>query len=294
MSDAILLVGHGSVERAEDIPEFLGRIRAASPHAKSPMPEAVVAEVTRRFLAIGGSPLLTISRAQSAALGERLGVRVEVGMRLAPPFVADAVAALAREGVDRIVSLPLAPFSTHVYHPAVKEACAKHGVRFTPVGSWGTEPSLIDAFAETIREADAKDAHLVFTAHSLPLRALKMMADPYDREVEATAKAIALSLGRAEFTLAFQSQGLEGGEWLGPDLATTLRDLAKLGARAVLFSPIGFLSDHTEVLYDLDLEARAVAEGLGLAYHRAASLNVRPRFVETLATLARRALSESG
>ena len=287
-----MLVGHGSVERAEDIPEFLGRIRKASPHADRPVPEAVVAEVTRRFLAIGGSPLLSISRAQAAALSARLGLRGERGMRLAPPYVAEVVARLASEGVDRIVSLPLAPFSTHVYHPAVIEACRVHDIRCVTVGPWGTEPELVHAFAEAVREVKVADAHLVFTAHSLPVRALQAMADPYDREVAATAAEVARALGREDASLAFQSQGLEGGEWLGPDLVTTLTDLAKVGARAALFSPIGFLTDHTEVLYDLDVEARKVAEGLGIAYFRAASLNARAELVEALATLAHRALSE--
>lgn len=292
MSDAVLLVGHGSVERVEDIPAFLSNIR----HGR-PTPPAIVEEVTRRFSAIGGSPLLDISKAQAAALAEVLGVRVEIGMRLFTPYAKDVVAALAADGVTRVVSLPLAPFSTHLYNPLVEAACRAHGLTCLPVGPWGEEPALIDAFAETVREGQdaaraaepAVDPHLVFTAHSLPLRVLSG-GDRYEHEVRATMDAVARRVGATKCSLAFQSQGMDGGEWLGPDLPTTLARLGAEGEKAVLFSAIGFLADHTEVLYDLDVEARSEAEGRGLRYHRAASLNARPSFVAALATLARRAL----
>lgn len=292
MSDAVLLVGHGSVERVEDIPAFLSNIR----HGR-PTPPAIVEEVTRRFVAIGGSPLLDISKAQAAALATELGVRVEIGMRLFSPYAKDAVARLAAEGVRRIVSLPLAPFSTHLYNPLVDEACRAHGIACLPVGPWGEEPRLVDAFAETVREAQeaarsadpTADPHVVFSAHSLPLRVLSG-GDRYEHEVRATMDAVAQRVGATRCSLAFQSQGMDGGEWLGPDLPTTLTRLASAGEKAVLFSAIGFLADHTEVLYDLDVEARTEAEARGLRYHRAASLNARPSFVAALAALARRAL----
>ncbi|MBL8714839.1 MAG: ferrochelatase [Myxococcales bacterium] len=285
MSDAVLLVGHGSVEKAEDIPAFLANIR----HGR-PTPPAIVEEVTRRFLAIGGSPLLGISQAQAAALATRLGVRVEVGMRLFTPYARDVVRTLAAEGVTRLVSLPLAPFSTHLYNPLVAEACAANGITCLPVGPWGEEPALVEAFAETVREAHADGAHVVFTAHSLPLRVLSA-GDRYEHEVRSTMEAVARRVGCARYSVAFQSQGMDGGEWLGPDLPTTMARLVREGDEAVLFSAIGFLADHTEVLFDLDVEARGQAEALGLRYHRAASLNARSSFVDALEALARRALT---
>lgn len=296
MSDAVLLVGHGSVERVEDIPAFLSNIR----HGR-PTPPAIVEEVTRRFVAIGGSPLQTISKAQAAALAAELSVRVEIGMRLFAPYARDVVAALAADGVRRVVSLPLAPFSTHLYNPLVEEACRAHGLTCLPVGPWGEEPALIEAFAETVREALAEarahapgvEPHLVFTAHSLPLRVLSG-GDRYEHEVRATMEAVARRVGASRCSLAFQSQGMDGGEWLGPDLPTTLGRLAAEGEKAVLFSAIGFLADHTEVLYDLDVEARAEAEARGLRYHRAGSLNARATFVSALASLSRRALGGAG
>jgi ferrochelatase len=295
VSDAILLIGHGSVESETDIPAFVSNIRRGRP-----TPPEVVAEVTRRFRAIGGSPLLAITRRQAAALEGRLGIPVGVGMRLWQPWAKDAVAALAARGVTRVVSLPLAPFSVNVYHATSREACAAAKVACAEAPPWGQEPALVDAFADRVMEALGKvpserrgATHLVLTAHSLPAHVLRG-GDPYEGQIRATADAVVATLAARGTHLAahvaYQSQGADGGEWLGPDLRATFDALAAAGARDVVVCAIGFLADHTEILYDLDVEAKAWAAERGLSMMRAPSLNDLPRFVDALEAVARRAL----
>ena len=292
---AVLLIGHGSVERAEDIPAFVSNIRRGRP-----TPQAIVDEVTHRWTAIGGSPLQAISRAQAAALQQRLGVPVVVAGRLFHPYAQEVVAGLAARGARRVLSLPVAPYSVAIYNETTRAACSSAGVSCVESPPWGGEPALIDAFADVTRDAlgalEARDearreaAHVLFTAHSLPTRVIAA-GDAYEREVRATGALVASALGRSSRTsIAFQSQGMDGGEWLGPDLVTALDALARDGIRDVVVTAIGFLADHTEVLYDLDVEARALAEARGLSFTRAASLNVHPRFIDALEGVARRAL----
>ncbi len=294
--DAILLIGHGSVEDPSEIPDFVRTIR----HGR-PTPQSVIDEVEHRWKAIGGSPLLAITKEQAARLQERLGVPVAVGMRLWKPWAKDVVRTLAAEGIERVVNVPLAPFSTHVYNAPVEAACREAGIAFVPSAPWGEEPALIDAFATVTREALAasararrlEDAHVLFTAHSLPMRVVAS-GDPYADQVRATAEHIARSLSRSDrWSLAFQSQGMDGGEWLGPDVGASFASIAAAGGHAVVVTAIGFLADHTEILWDLDVEGRALAEKAGLSYHRAASLNVHPRFIDALEAVARRGLSST-
>ncbi|MEJ7729206.1 MAG: ferrochelatase [Polyangiaceae bacterium] len=291
---AVLLSCHGSVEDLADLPAFLqniGRGRPAKPE--------VLAEVTRRYRHIGGSPLMRTTAAQAAALEERLGVPVRIAGRLWSPYPAEVVAEMAAGGTEALVSLPLAPQSVHVYHPPVIEAATAHGVRVAEVPSWGLEPALIDAFLETIVEAQrslAEPAPVVLTAHSLPLRILAG-GDPYERDFRAMAARVVARLAEQGLAarIAFQSQGMSGDAWLGPDLATTFATLAAEGARAVLLAPIGFLADHVETLYDLDVEAPALAAQAGIAgFARAPAVNVRPRFLDALEAVARRGLAQLG
>lgn len=283
-TDAILLIQHGSVEDPSEIPEFVKSIRRGRP-----APPSVIEEVTHRWKAIGGSPLLGITHAEAEALHARLGIEVAVGARLWKPWAKDVVAALATKGVRRVASLPLAPFSVHVYNEASEQACQAAGVQHVPIEAWNEEPALIQAFADVITKAMVEGAHVLFTAHSLPKRVIAM-GDPYEGQVRRTAELVAGALGLSRWSVAFQSAGMDGGDWLGPDLPTAFDDLAKAGVRDVVICAIGFLADHTEILYDLDVEAKAIAGEKGLGYHRAASLNDHPKLIDALETLARRAL----
>jgi ferrochelatase len=292
VKSAILLIGHGSVDDPADIPDFVKSIRRGRP-----TPPSIIEEVTHRWKAIGGSPLLRITQAQAAALEARVGLPVAVGMRLWKPWAKDVIAALAADGIERVISLPVAPFSVHVYNQTAREACAAAGIACVEAPPWGEEPALIAAFAEVVREARAglgsraEGAHVLFTAHSLPTRVIAA-GDPYEGQVRATAARIARQLalgeeGAPRWSVAFQSQGMDGGDWLGPDLPTAFGEIAAAGARDVIVCAIGFLADHTEILWDLDVEAKAMAQAAGLGFVRAASLNDRARFVDALEAVAR-------
>ncbi|GAC1353323.1 MAG: ferrochelatase [Polyangiales bacterium] len=293
MKTAILLISHGSVEKEADIATFVGNIRRGRP-----TPQSIVDEVTHRFRAIGGSPLLEITRAQAAALEARLGLKVAVGMRLFHPYANDVIAALAQDGIERVVSLPLAPYSVHIYNETAREACSRVGVTCVEVPPWGEEPALLEAFAASIGAAlqsipseRRAAAHVVLTAHSLPMRVVKQ-GDPYELQVRATARGVMRIVGAENPShVAFQSQGMDGGDWLGPDLPTTFAALSTLGVRDVVICAIGFLADHTEILYDLDIEARGVAQARGITLTRAASLNTTELFIDALEHVSRRALS---
>lgn len=273
--DAVLLIQHGSVSDPAEIAEFVRTIRRGRP-----TPQSIIDEVTHRWKAIGGSPLQTITEEQARALGERLRIRTAVAGRLWKPWTRDVLAAM--DGVTRVVSLPLAPMSVHVYNPVVEEACRALGLKCVCVPAWNEEPALIDAFADAI---GTYEGHLLFTAHSLPRRVIAS-GDPYEEQVRRTAKLVAMRVGASDWSVAFQSQGMDGGDWLGPDLQTAF---AKLRGK-VHICAIGFLADHTEVLYDLDIEARAMASALGLTMTRAPSLNAHPRLIDALAAVTTRAL----
>jgi protoporphyrin/coproporphyrin ferrochelatase len=280
--DAVLLIQHGSVEDPAEIPEFVRTIRRGRP-----TPQSIIDEVTHRWKAIGGSPLLAITQQQAAALERATGIRTAVGARLWKPWARDVVRELAASGVTRVLSLPLAPMSVHVYNPIVEEACRDAGIACVSAPAWNEEPQLIDAFADV---AAHSDGHLLFTAHSLPRRVIAA-GDPYEAQTQMTASLIAKKLGTSDWSVAFQSQGMDGGDWLGPDLPTAFQALVERGARNVHICAIGFLADHTEILYDLDIEARAIAEKLGLTMTRAPSLNTHPKLIEALAAVTRRALT---
>lgn len=284
----VLLVAHGTVTRLDDLPEFLRRIRRGRPAS----PE-LVAELRHRYERIGGSPLLAHTEAQASALGRALGVPVFVGMRLWDPSLAEALRHAQQAGVRRLVVLPLAPFSVPIYFDAAVKARAELEPELeslpelVSVPPWGTAPGFVRAYAERIRAALATtpDAELVLTAHSLPLAVIRA-GDPYHEQVQATAAAVSAALGRGHH-FAYQSQGADGGEWLGPPLDVVLAKLAGQGARSVVLAPIGFLSDHVETLYDLDVEAANQARELGLALQRVTALNDDPSFIAALADLVR-------
>ena len=293
---AILLVAHGTVSQLADLPEFVARIR----HGRPP-PPGLVDELRRRYEAIGGSPLLRVTEEQARALEAHTGLPVLLGMRLWEPSVEAALREAARRELERLVLVPLAPFSVDVYGAAARRSVdglrAELGAR-TPelllCEPWGCEPAFIEAHSSVLRaqlRIDSRDNAVMLTAHSLPRAAIRA-GDRYQAEVEACALAIAERLGRP-CELAYQSQGADGGEWLGPDLRQTFERLAHSGVRQITLSPIGFLADHVETLYDLDIEARAGAAALGLGFERVPALNTAPGLIDALAGVAERALGNA-
>ena len=304
MSRAVLLVSHGTVDDLGDLPEFVTRIR----HGKAPSAD-LVAKLRSHYEAIGGrSPLNDASAALASKLMDRLGVPVAWANRLWKPYVRDVLTGLARGGSRRVVVVPLAQHSAHVYAEDARRAADGLGLELACAANWGQKETLHEAFAGRIAttygsEADAVSAAVVMTAHSLPKEVI-LRGDPYEGEVRAAAERVAAlvekRVGRpVPHTVAFQSQG-DGArgrdgkpiEWLGPDVRTALDQLATRGDKRVVFAPIGFLADHVEILYDLDVEARAAAERLGLRYARTASLNADDDLVDVLADVARPLLSD--
>jgi protoporphyrin/coproporphyrin ferrochelatase len=285
---AVLLTAHGTVAELDELPAFLSRIRGGRP-----VPPELLAETRRRYELIGGSPLLRVTEEQAALLERRAGVPVFVGMRLAEPTIDAALARAAERGIERVVVAPLAPFSVHVYAAAVeaaRERLVATGVQppaLVVVEAWGLESAFIRAHAAAIRPHLDRSSTLVLTAHSLPLVALRD-GDPYERQVRESAEAVGRELG-LPFELAFQSQS-EGGEWLGPTLKSTLEAAKAGGAARVVVAPFGFLTEHVETLYDLDIEARGQAEALGLAWQRVPALGRAEGLIEALAKAVSRVL----
>lgn len=284
--DAVLLLAHGTISNISELPEFLSEVR----RGRAPT-AALVAEMRHRYERIGGSPLLEYTRAQARGLSERLGCVVEVAMRLWHPRVEQVLPALVAQGVRRVCLLPLAPFSVDVYVNAAHAAAKAAGVadlEMVSVGAWGSDAGFVDAHVNLVREYHAPQNPLVLTAHSLPMRVINM-GDKYAQEVAACASAIERRLGTSVH-LAYQSQGADGGEWLGPDLNEVLTKLSRGGASSVTIAPFGFLADHVETLYDLDIEAKHRCDELGLQLTRVPALNTRADFLDALASLVRRVM----
>ncbi len=303
MTTGLVVMAYGTPGALDEVEGYYTHIRRGRP----PTPEQL-AELTGRYQAIGGvSPLAERTRAQVAAISAALdaaepgGWQVELGNKHAEPFLESAVAALADRAdpagrPDRIVGLVLAPHysrgSVGEYHNRAAAAAAEHGVAYTPVESWHALPAWLDAQAERVRAARATlpaTSKVLFTAHSLPERILE--GDPYPDELRASAAAIAGRAGLDRWygwTLAWQSAGRTPEPWRGPDVTDVIRDLGATGrAEGVLVCPQGFVSDHLEVLYDLDVDARRVATEAGLAFARTASINDEPAVMAALAELVR-------
>ena len=301
--DAVLLIAHGTVEDLDDLPTFLKNIRRG--HAAPP---ELLAEVRRRYEAIGGrSPLNAINRDLAKRLENRLGVPVRTANRLCEPSPEVVLAELASTGATRVVVVPLAQHSAAVYGDAVKEVASKAGLalQIDAAANWGRIPELTEAFARSIVTAldevpdgERDRTSILLTAHSLPVSVIEA-GDPYEDEVRGSAADVVarvreLAAGRfVDHDVAFQSQGMSTGAggrpmaWLGPDLRARLEALAARGRKEVVVAPIGFLADHVEILYDLDIEARSWAEELGITLRRAPSLNASEGLVDALATVAR-------
>jgi len=286
MTAAVLLVSHGTVDDLDDLGAFVTQVRRGHPPGVE-----LVAELRRRYEAIGGqSPLNAVSARVAAKVEARLGVRTAWAGRLWKPYVRDVLAELAAEGVVHVAVVPLAQHSAHVYAEDARRAAEGTGVTVACAPGWGQSPGLHDAFARRIRGVlgDPARTTVILSAHSLP-RVVVERGDPYAREVRASAAAVSERLGPGVRTaVAFQSQGFGApGEWLGPDLAAVLDEAAARGDARVVFAPIGFLADHVEILYDLDIEAAAMARERGLTSVRAPSLNDDDDLVDILVDVAR-------
>jgi ferrochelatase len=295
MKTGVLLMAHGTPTSLDEMPEYLRLVRGGRP----PSPE-LVEEMRHNYAAIGGrSPLTAITVAQAEALRARLDAdfAVAVGMRNWRPFITDALKELADEGAERIIGIPMAPqFSTlsvQKYADAALSALPS-GVRFEAVRSFATHPLLLEAFAERVRQASPEaDEEIVFTAHSLPVRVIEA-GDSYAEEVAATARGVADRCGLGSYALAYQSAGRTPDPWIGPDLSELVRARAREGRRRFLAVPIGFVCDHTEILFDIDVQAATAARDCGATLRRTESLNTSPTFIAMLEALVRTALgSES-
>jgi protoporphyrin/coproporphyrin ferrochelatase len=303
----VLLLAHGAPDRLADIPEFLLNVRSGRK-----LPEPVVREIVHRYELIGGgSPLLEITRRQAAALERALDEPVYVGMRNWRPFIAEAVERMAADGLERAVALCLAPQNSRtsigLYRKSLEEALARcaPAMQVDFVENWHNHPGLIAAFAEKVLAAlDGAEAALgrsvplVFTAHSVPERTIAE-GDPYEQQVRETARLVVEVIGKSrlpDYRLAFQSQGMTAEPWIGPRVESRIDALAAQGRAEVLLAPVGFVADHVEILYDIDVLFRNYGRERGVRVLRSESLNDSPRFIQALAALVRerRAAATSG
>jgi ferrochelatase len=308
VGDAVLLLAHGTPDAVEEIPDYLLRVTGGRP-----LPEAAIDEVKHRFSVIGGSPLTRLTLEQGRLLAEELGKPVYVGMRNWKPYIADVVHQMRDDGVTRAVVICLAPqnsrTSVGLYRRAVF-AAAEGALELRFIDDWADHPQLVDAFAERMRAAlrddGASRATVLFTAHSVPCRtvisapqtdanAKPEPPDPYPVEAKTTARLVAgriAGLTPDRWFFAFQSQGMSGGPWLGPTVEDTLTALHAQGLASLVIQPIGFLCDHVEILYDIDVGFRQFAAGLGMTVRRPESLNNSRLLTLALADLARKGLAE--
>jgi ferrochelatase len=296
---AILLLAHGSPESPADVPEFMRYVTGGRP-----IPQAVVEEVRYRHQQVGSSPLTRITMAQGASLERELGLPVYVGMRNWKPFIADTVRQMMGDGVEQLLAICLAPqnssTSVGLYRKALMaELKPEIPVRF--VDSWHEHPLLVKAFAEKLEpawrhacEEAGAQVPVVFTAHSVPTRTIQA-GDPYEQQAKHTTQLVARSVGLpAELEhFAFQSQGMSGGPWLGPTVESAMLELKKHGHKGVVVAPIGFVCDHVEILYDVDISFREFAAEQNLLFWRTESLNTSPTFIAALAELASSRLAAS-
>jgi ferrochelatase len=297
---AVLLLAHGSPDSVEQVPDFLLRVTGGRP-----LPRPVVEEVKHRYGLIGRSPLTELTLKQAELLARELGTPVYVGMRNWKPLIAGAVRAMVSDGIEHAVAICLAPQNSRTSVGLYRSDLASNqGTAFAVdfVESWHDHPLLIRAFAERLRvgldrarrEAGTQEIPIIFTAHSVPERTIAD-GDPYESQAKETASLVAreAALASGDWAFAFQSQGMSGGAWLGPRVEDTILSLKEKGHRVVFVQPVGFLCDHVEVLYDIDIGFKQFAETQGMQLWRAESLNDSSLLVAALADVARSRLSQS-
>jgi len=316
---AVLLLAHGTPNTVDEIPDYLRNVVSGRP-----MPQAVVDEIQHRYSLIGEpkghSPLTELTLEQGTLLQEALAVcgepvPVYVGMRNWRPYIADVVKQMRADGVEEAAVICLAPQNSRTSVGLYRRAALAEagGIRMDFLEGWAHEPLLAEAFAERLRSvlsrltADLGErAPVIFTAHSVPCRTIQTPGategqpnlwptsgpvaspDPYAVEARFTAQMVAERVPQIPaWYFAFQSQGASGGPWIGPSVEATLDGLAAQGAKAVLLQPIGFLCDHVEILYDIDIAFKAYAANLGMRLERPESLNASPILTQALVKLAR-------
>ncbi|HET7790312.1 MAG TPA: ferrochelatase [Gemmatimonadales bacterium] len=296
---AVLLMAYGGPDSLADVEPYLLDVRGGRA-----TPKEIVEEVRARYARIGGkSPLRRLTEAQAARLASELGpaYRVYVGMRHWHPYIRDTVERIVADGSKRVVAIVMAPhysaLSVGVYEKKLLEAAAGR-VETALVRSWGMQPLLLETLSERMVQAlqhfpSPRGVRVIFTAHSLPQR-IAAAGDPYPEELAQTAESLAKRRGLTGWELAYQSAGKSPEPWLGPDVGDRVRDLALQGVKGVLVVPIGFVCDHVEILFDLDVELQAIARGVGVQLERTASLNDDPALARLLADLARTAARERG
>jgi ferrochelatase len=296
---AVLLMAYGGPNTLAEVEPYLLDVRGGRPTK----PE-LVEEIRGRYAAIGGrSPIRELTEAQATGLGRALGpgFTVRVGMRHWHPYIAETVDGIVAAGARRVIGLAMAPhFSTMsiaAYEKKLRDGAAGR-LDVVMVQRWGDEAKFLDAVAAHVRAAlsrfpAADRVQVLFTAHSLPERILAV-GDPYPTELRASAEAVARRLGLTGWQFAFQSAGATAEPWLGPDADSVVRELAGKGTTAFLLVPIGFVCDHVEILYDIDVELRALAQELGVRLERTASLNDDPLLIAALADIVRRTAGKQG
>jgi ferrochelatase len=297
---ACLLLAFGGPRSLDEVAFFLERLTGKQPSAER------VTELRQRYQAIGGaSPLPEMTRRQAQAVEAALrqrgkSLRVSCGMRYSHPLIAEALEEIRKEEISRIILIPLSPyrsaFTSDAYYAEAKQIVATwdKGIELIQVTDWHTHPALCVVWAKRIeqgrrRVAEKKESiPVIFTAHSLPQRVAA--GSPYVRQLEETITGIISITGPLRWRLAFQSRGREGEEWLGPEPVQCFQELFAEGLRTVLICPIGFISDHLETLYDLDITLKEQADKQGIAVVRIPCLNDAPELIEVLVQLVERAL----
>lgn len=294
---AVLLLAHGSPENPDQVPEFLRSVTGGRP-----LPPQVVEEIRHRYSLIGFSPLPCWTLLQADQLARELKWPVFVGMRNWRPFISDTVRAIAEQRFERVIAICLAPqnsrTSVGLYRNAVVgQDQAPFKLDF--VDEWHDQPLLVKAFAERLRAGweRANSEHgtklpVIFTAHSVPERTIAE-GDPYESQSKETAALVAKEAGLSagDWVFAFQSQGMSGGSWIGPTVEDTILKLKAEGQRGVFIQPVGFVCDHVEVLYDIDILFKQFAEKQGMRLWRAESLNGSRTLTAALVEVVRSRMS---
>lgn len=289
----VVLLAHGAPDRLEDIPEFLLKVRGGRP-----LPEPAVTEIVQRYRLIGGgSPLLPLTTLQAEALAKLITHPVYVAMRNWKPYIPEAVGRLRDDGVQRVVALCLAPQNSRtsigLYRQYLMEAVERvhPGLTVDFIESWHDHPGLIEAFRVRMEAAiqtalgeTGGPVPIIFTAHSVPEMTIAQ-GDPYAQQVRETAALVARAAGLTEYRVAFQSQGMTSEKWIGATVESQIDEIAAAGGRNVLLIPVGFVCDHVEILYDIDVLFREYGRARGVSVRRSESLNDSPEFVAALASL---------